>query len=82
MTNVELRNSFNLAIINIQMAERSLRLVGVVAPTPRRATSTIRHSSFVNRQSSIVILKRGGKTSYENKRYLKWCAKNDIHGAW
>ncbi len=35
------------------MAERSLRLVGVVAPTPRRATSTIRQSSIVIRHSSF-----------------------------
>ena len=32
------------------MTERSLRLVGVVAPTPRRATSIIRQSSIVIRQ--------------------------------
>jgi hypothetical protein len=32
-------------------AERSLRLVGVVAPAPRRATSTLRNSLFVIRYS-------------------------------
>ena len=35
----------------LKKAERSLRLVGVVAPTPRRATSTIRQSSIIIRHS-------------------------------
>ena len=35
----------------LKRAERSLRLVGVVTPMPRRATSTIRQSSIVIRHS-------------------------------
>ena len=55
MSNVELRNSFYLkkrqsavplGLLNHEAYRQSLRLVGVVAPTPRRATSTIRQSSF------------------------------------
>ena len=38
----------------LKRAERSLRLVGIVAPAPRRATSTIRQSTF------LVVSYEGG----------------------
>ena len=43
--------------IRIKKTERSLRLVGVAAPTPRRAIPqiVIRHSSFVIPTSSLYI---------------------------
>ena len=42
---------FKVEILTLKIAERSLRLVGVVAPTPRRATSTIRQLSIFIRHS-------------------------------
>ena len=40
-----------------KMTERSLRLVGVVAPTPRRATSTNIQFSIFNSQFLIVRIR-------------------------
>ena len=47
------------------MAERSLRLVGTVAPTPRRATST-------NLQSSIVINPGSKDLALVGPRLVPW----------
>ncbi len=44
----------------LKKTERSLRLVGVVAPTPRRATSTNIQFAIFNLQSSILRLLRVG----------------------
>ena len=44
--NIECRGTVFYLFYILKKAERSLRLVGLFAPTPRRATSTIRQSSF------------------------------------
>jgi len=44
--NIECRRTVFYLFYILKKAERSLRLVGLFAPTPRRATSTIRQSSF------------------------------------
>ena len=57
----------------LKRAERSLRLVGVVTPTPRRATSTIRQSSIFIRHSMKFHTR-----SYKVMRYC-WLRKPPNH---
>ena len=49
--NVECRMKEFYLFYLLKRAERSLRLVGVAVPTPRRATATIRQSSIIIRHS-------------------------------
>jgi hypothetical protein len=59
------------------MTERSLRLVGVVAPTPRRATSTNRQSSIANSGFAGLGIKGNIKRNFyfEQAAHERWSTR-------
>ena len=61
MTSDELRNSFYFIF---ERAERSLLLVWIVAPTPRRATSTIRSA-----EGGLIVIRHFMKFHMSNNKY-------------